>query len=272
MMPSDHIPVLAAPQFDPGAGRIAMDFPPGLTLAEIVTAALPSFPATDLGRVRLALVTPEGMNFVPSHLWRRVRPKPGVRVVIRVLAGRNALRSILQIVVSIAAVALGQLWAAGLGFAAGTTGFAIASSAIALGVNVIGALLINALIPPVKPDNERRNSYSISGWRNRMDPDGAVPVVLGQIRYAPPFAASSWTEIVGDWQYVRAIFNFGEGPLALTDFRIGETSIAEYDEVEIEVRDGLETDLPTSLYPRQIFEENVGADLTRPLPRDDLAR
>lgn len=29
-------------------------------------------------------------------------------------------------------------------------------------------------------------------------------------------------------------------------------------------------DLPVSLYPRQVAEENIGVELTRPLPRDDL--
>lgn len=140
-------------------------------------------------------------------------------------------------------------------------------------VEVCGGLhqeVARARIPPVKPDDERRNSYSVTGWRNRFDPDGAVPVLLGQIRYAPPFAARTYTEIAGDWQYVRAVFNFGEGPLELTDFRIGDTSIAEYDELELEVRQGLSGDQPLSLFPLQIVEEAIGVELTRPLPRDDL--
>lgn len=264
------IPVLAAPAIDPGSARIEMTLPEGLTVAEIVKAALPGATPADQTRARVSLVTDRGSAVILPDRWHAVRPRPGVRVVIRLVPGKSALRAVLQIVVSIAAVALGQVWAAGLGFAAGTTGFAIASAAISLGVNLLGNMLINALIPPVKPDDERRNSYSISGWRNRFDPDGAVPVLLGQIRYAPPFAARSYTEIVGDWQYIRAIFNFGEGPLDLTDFRIGDTSIADYDDVEIEVRQGLSADQPVSLYPRQIVEETIGVELTRPLPRDDL--
>lgn len=263
------IPVLAAPAIDPGSARIELTLPEGLTVAEIVAAALPGATPADQARARVSLVTDRGSAIILPERWQVVRPRPGVRVVIRLVPGKNALRAVLSIVVSIAAVALGQVWAAGLGFASGTTGFAIASAAISLGVNLLGNLLINALIPPVKPDDERRNSYSISGWRNRLDPDGAVPVLLGQIRYAPPFAAMSYTEIVGDWQYIRALFTFGEGPIDLTDFRIGDTSISEYDEVEIEVRQGLPSDQPVTLYPRQIVEETIGVELTRPLPRDD---
>lgn len=132
-------------------------------------------------------------------------------------------------------------------------------------------LLINALIPPPKPSKrEAENRYSISGWRNPVDPNGAVPEIMGQIRVAPPFAALSHTEIVGDWQYVRALFCLGYGPLEITDLRIGETSLSEYDAVEVELRQGLPGDLPVSLFPRQIAEEAIGVELVRPLPRDDL--
>lgn len=263
------IQVLAAPAIDPGAARINMTLPQGLTVAEIVAATLPGMTPDDQTRARVALVNARGSAVIPQGRWERVRPKPGTRVVIRLIPGKGGLRSILTIVIAVTAVALGAYFAPAL---AGTFGLSSATwgAAITAGVNLLGSLLINALIPPVKPDDERRSSYTISGWRNRFEPDGAVPVVLGQIRYAPPFAAGSWTEIIGDWQYVHAVFNFGEGALDLSDFRIGETSIAEYDEVEIEVRQGLSGDAPVSLYPRQIVEESIGVDLTRPLPRDDL--
>lgn len=263
------IPVLAAPAIDPGSARIELTLPEGLTVAEIVATALPGATPADQARARVTLISPHGSAVILPERWHRVRPRPGIRVVIRLVPGKGALRAVLSIVVAIAAVALGAYFAPML---AGTFGLSAATwgAVITMGVNLLGSLLINALIPPVKPDDERRQSYSISGWRNRLDPDGAVPVVLGQIRYAPPFAARSHTEIAGDWQYVRAVFNFGEGPLDLSDFRIGDTSIAEYDEVEIEVRQGLPGDLPVSLMPRQIVEESIGVELTRPLPRDDL--
>lgn len=37
------------------------------------------------------------------------------------------------------------------------------------------------------PDQEKRkNDYTINGWRNRYEPDGAVPVVLGSLRLLVP--------------------------------------------------------------------------------------
>lgn len=264
------IPVLAAPMIDPASGRIDMFMSVGSTIAEIVKAALPDLSPSDNRFCRVALVSERGSIIVPAEHWRTVRPREGVRVVIRLMPGKNALKSILQIVVSIAAVALGQFWGVGL---AGTFGLGAQAWAgiIGLGVSVIGNLLINALIPPPKPETqEAENRYTITGWRNRLEPDGAVPLPLGTVRYAPPFAAYTYTEIVGDWQYLVCMFCFGYGPLNLSGFRIGDTDIAEYDEVEMEVRNGRPGDAPLSLFPRQIVEETIGAELLMPLPRNDL--
>lgn len=264
------VPVLAAPMIDAGAGRRLLTMPETSTIADIVAVALPGLARDALSRVRVMLVNAAGSIVVELRNWHRVRPRQGAHVVIRVLPGDDGLRSILQVVVSIAAVALGQWWGVGL---AGTFGLSAGAwqGIIGLGVTAIGGLLINALVPPVKADKERPN-YQISGMRNEMRPDGVVPLVLGKVRYAPPFASSSYSEISGDLQYVRFLLTAGYGRVVCSDLRIGETAIEEYDEVDLELRDGVPADGRISLYPRQIFEENIGTELTRPLPRDDAGK
>lgn len=267
------IPVLAAPMIDPAAGRIDIMMPSGSTIAEIVKAALPDLALRDQHHCRVALVSERGSVIIPADRWHRVRPAEGIRVVIRLVPGKSVLRSILMIVVAVAAMAIGQWWAGTiLGLKAGTIGYALASGAMSIGVSVIGNLLINALIPPDKPPAalEQQNRYQLSGWRNSLEPGAAVPLPLGTIRVAPPFAAYSYSEIVGDWQYLRSLFVFGYGRLQISDFRIGDTDLNEYDEVEIEVRDGVESDAPVTLFPKQILEESVGSELLMPFPRDDL--
>jgi hypothetical protein len=264
------IPVLAAPHLDPGTCRIEMDVPEGLTLAEILTAALPAASPAERAQCRIALVTDHGSQIILPEFWGHVRPRRNVRVVIRVIADSSGLRSILTVVVAIAAVAAAAYFAPAL---AGTFGLSGATwgAVITAGVTVVGTLLINALIPPVKPDSrDAENRYSITGLRNRAEPNGAVPVLLGTCRFAPPFAALTFSEIVGDFQHVRSLFNGGEGRLSMTDIRIGETSISEFTNVDLEIRDGLATDLPVSLYSRQVAEEAVSVELVRPLPRDEL--
>lgn len=263
-------PVLAMPHFDPG-DRIEITVPTGRTIAEIVRFALPDAAPDDLLRCRVVLVTPAGAEAIEPKFWGCVRPRPGVRVVIRVIPGKSSLRSVLAIVVSIAAIALGATFGLGLGQALGFTGTTaqmIGAGLIGMAVTAIGTLAINALIPV--DDLEAENRYSISGWRNTPRPDGVVPVVMGRLRWAPPFAALSYTEIVGDFMYVRAVFCLGYGELEISDLWIGETPIEEYDEVTTEIRTGAAGDDPISLYPQQIVEQSVGVEIQRPLNRDDL--
>jgi predicted phage tail protein len=267
------IRVLAAPHLDPGTSRIEIDLPEGLTLQEIIVATLPGFTASDLAQCRIALVTEQGSDIVEPEFWHRARPRPGVRVVIRMIAGKNSIKTILTVVVAIAAIAAGAYFAgpAILGLSGGA--YALVSAATTLAVSVVGNLLINSLIPPVSSNTESRNAenrYAISGWRNSVTPNGAVPVILGRVRIPPPFAALSFTEIVGDFQFLRSFFCVGEGQVGLSDIRIGETAISEFQSVDIETRWGVPGDAPITLYPTQIAEESVSVELVRPLTRDEL--
>lgn len=258
-----EIPVIAACHFDQNLHRNQMTAVAGQTLSDIVAQALPHADADTLALTTVCLVTAKGIEAMSREFWHCMRPNAGVTVVIRVAPGKDALRSILTIAVSIAAVALAPGIAAGLGI-----GGAVGTAVVAVGLTVLGNLLINALIPPSEAE-ATANSYSINGFKNQLNPNGAVPVVLGTMRVAPPFAARSYSEIVGDDQYVRAMFTLGEDELEIDEFKIGETSLSEYDHVELEVRNGLDGDAPVSLYPTQIVEEQVGVELTRLLPRND---
>ncbi|EPX82107.1 TipJ family phage tail tip protein [Salipiger mucosus] len=260
--------VLSAPLFDPGMARTETEMPEGLTLAEIVAEALPGLPDGDRAQLRVTLVTREGAAVIEARYWAQVRPREGVRVVIRLVPGNEGgLRSVLLAVVSIAALALAQP-VAGLLFGSAATSTQI--SLTALGLNLIGSALVNALVPVEVPEQEkRRNRYTLQGWSNTLRPDDPVPWVAGRHRYAPPYAARPYTEIVGDEQYTRVLFGFGPGRLDISDLKIGDTPIEEFDEIETEIREGVEGDDPVTLYPRQVLEERAGVELTRPLPRDD---
>ncbi|APE45402.1 hypothetical protein BOO69_09725 [Sulfitobacter alexandrii] len=244
-------------------GRKEIEAPHGLTVAEIVALALPGFREPRKG-LRVLLVTDKGAAVVDPAYWSSLRPAPHARVVIRTIPGKDALRSVLLAVVSIAAFALAPYLAPTLGIT-GEIGVSLLRS----GLTIVGQLLVNALIPPTQPESEeRRNVYNIDGWRNEARPGAPVPYLFGKHRYAPPFAASSWTEVVGDQQYVRALFCLGYGPLRISDLRIGDTPISDYEDVDVEIREGREDDLPIGLYPEQVLEENAGVQLVRPKPRD----
>lgn len=257
--------LLLAPLFDPGAGRRALELPAGATLAEAVDLALPGHTATDRAQLRVMLVSEAGSVLIEARYWRQVRPRPGVRVVIRLVPGGDGMRSVLLAVVTIAAIALAPHLAPLIGVTSD-----LGVSLVAMGLNLVGAALVNSLIPVETPDQENgKNRYTLSGWSNTLRPDKPVPYPLGQHRYAPPFAAMSYSEIAGDEQYIRALFCFGYGPLDISDLKIGDTPIEEFDEVELEIRDGRDGDYPVTLYPRQVLEDAEQAELVRPRPRND---
>lgn len=238
--------------------------PIGSSVADMVAHALPGF-APDTVRVSI------GDQTVLAEHWARVRPKPGAVVILRVLprGDRDVLRSVLLIAVTVAAVAVGQLWlgpalATSLGFATGSTAAGFISSVSTTALAIGGTMLVNALIPP-RPglsDDAPSPTYSIQGWKNVANPNGVIPSVLGLHRMAPPFAALPYSEIVGDEQFITALFVFGYGPVAIRNIRIGETPIGDFHDVAIEIREGYPGDAPITLYPQQVIEDALSAALT----------
>ncbi len=269
------VPVMAMPAIDPGSARVDMRLREGSTVEEIVALAMPGLPAQALKRTRVVLVAPDGRTAkIPRRYWHRVRPHGGVHVVIRVVPGKNAVRAVLKVVVAIAAIALAAFFAPALaGFLGIST--SLAQGLIGFAVTAVGNLLINALIPARQNaigagsgGADAGTTYTIEGFRNDVRIDAPVPTVLGRHRFSPPFAATPYTEVVGDDQYIRAALLIGYGRMAISGVRIGQTPIDEFEEVELEIREGLATDDPLSLYPSQVIEKQLGIELTRDLPRD----
>lgn len=268
----EPVGLLALPHIDPMRGRKRLDVAYGMTLAEMAVVALPG---VSLDRVRVSI----GEHVVERAIWHRVRPHHGATVIIRAVPGDDTLRSVLSVAVLVAAVALGQFYAPtiagsllGSAFPAGLTGYGtIAATAGTLstigslataGFAIAGSLLLNALIPVrgLGDQDKGTDIYAITGLKNSANPGGVIPSVLGRHRYAPPYAATPFTEIVGDDQYVTAAFLHGHGPLIVTDDQLGETPVGQYRDIQIEKFDG--TTVPTSaLYPQQVIEEQLSVNL-----------
>lgn len=279
------VPPLAVnvmPRFDLSRDRHVLEMRAGATIAEIVDRAMPDLPAAQRGFVR---VTING-EVVPQPLWAHVRPKPNAVVVVRAVPGQgNTLRMVLMVVVLIAAIALGQYW---IGPAlAGTMGIT-ASGWAAVGTAVVmaaGSLLVNALVPmETNKGGADKQRYSISGAQNSLAPNAPVPLVLGTMRFAPPYAALPYTEDAapvtvtleedplawlrqnaqpGDDQYFYGVYVAGVGHHQISDIRIGDTPIEQYKGVEVEVREGLPDDPPLTLITQQVVEESMTVQLSK---------
>jgi hypothetical protein len=257
--------VIAVPSFDTKQ-RLDAVAPEGATISEIVGIALPGATPDVMPWVRVSI----GEDIVPREYWASVRPKAHAVVLVRVLPGNSGvLRAALSIAVGVAAIAMGQIWAAplaasSLGLALGLTPN-VAAGLISATTLLAGTFLINALIPIRQ---EQRGAgiaespvYSAQGFRNVANPDGAIPCVLGKMRFSPPYAALPYTEINAREVYVRALFLVGYGPVSIENIRVGDTPIERFKEITVEVREGYEDDTPQTLYPKQVLEERLSIDL-----------
>ncbi len=267
--------------------RIA--FQHGVTLGEMVAVSLPDLPEQVKPWVRVIV----GGEEVPAIYWDRVRPRPNTAVVIRVLQSGANLQTVLSLAITVAAVAVGQFYlgpllAGGLTssiFGAGITGFGGAAAASSGTISLVssltvaalaigGNLLLNAFIPGRQSQEQGKPLQTLQGLRNAFNPNGAVPQNLGRFRFSPPYAAAPYTENIGNDQYVVAMFNFGHGPLSISNIRLGDTPLSSFANVQTEIRYGYASDTPLSLYPRQVLEDamNVrlkgGQAVTRISPRD----
>ena len=234
--------------------------PAGLTLADLVEQAR----GRASTRLRSRLETYVDGQHVPAEWWGRVRPKPGTVVLIKAVAEGGdvggVLRGVLGIAVAAAAIFLAPVLAPIL-----LPGVAGAAGLIGAAITIGGQLLINALFP-VAPSQLASDSasqtYSISGGQNVADPFGVVPSILGTNRVYPKLGAKSYTEFSGADQYLRMLVVWGYGPLDIGAIKIGETLLSDFDDVEVETRNGYDADAPLTLFPNEVLQDDLSIDLT----------
>lgn len=247
----------------------AVSVRPGLSLEEILEQAQPDPILRAHAHIFL------GDYRVPRARWRHVRPSESAVVTIRVVAqggggggSKNPLRTIATIAVVAAASAVTGGAAAGLfgsSFAAGTFG----AAALGAGVATVGMLAVNALAPVRPPSIDARSgttkrdspTLTIEGARNDHRPFGVVPVVLGTHRHVPPLGAKSFTEVLGDDQYLRMIVVWGYGPLRIRNLRIDGTPLSNFDGVRVQTREGRPGDAAPTIFPSQVNQQDLGITL-----------
>ena len=253
-IPADHCMIVAKPH-PLRSDTVCAEVQAGQTIAQMLGEG-----ASHALEVRV------GGELVPRVLWARVRPKAGQFIHVQMYpqggGSGKFLRTVLLVVVAVAAIWVTSGGAAGLlgsSFAAGTTGAAILGAA----VGIVGAMAINALIPPPTPkglNGGRSDPFqqlnSITGTSNQANPYGVIPCVVGTMRFFPPHAALPYTEISGDDQYLRMLLDLGYGDLDISDIQIGGTAITSFQDVEYQIGTN------PGLFTQDVYELAVGVDMS----------
>lgn len=183
---------------------------------------------------------------IPREHWGVTVLKNSDKVEYRAVAGKEAIKMVALIVIAVYApyiignlapslVAAGATIAPGMGMAALTVGGQIAAGVLVMA----GSALINAIAPVRPPSTEDPGTAEqqnlITGSSNPYNPYGAIPVVLGKIRYTPPVGAKSFigypdnTSIVTDG-YLNMLLIWGYGPLTIDDstMRLGDVPLSDF--------------------------------------------
>lgn len=248
---------------------VNVELPAGMNIAELLEAA--GIEMTPY------LIVHVGGGEVPFDRWEHVRPRAGrvvtVAAVPRGGGGQGGGKTALRLVATIAVIALAAWVGAGIGgpISAGGLGYGAGWGAAATAaIGIVGSLAVNALIRPPAPRlslaggtaTSDQISPTIASGRNEVRPYGVVPMAFGLYRWAPPYGAKPYVEVQGDAQYLRCLFNLGEGPLEISELKIGDTPISDYEGVEIETRAGYPDDPPLSLFPNAVVQEDLSVLLT----------
>lgn len=161
---------------------------------------------------------------------------------IRPGSGREGLRLILTL-----AVVLTAQWAAatlvpGASAAGATLGTKLAAAAVYTATAIAGGALIDR-IAPIRPDKGYPDPGTpetlnlLNGATNQINRFGAIPVVLGKIRYSAILGAVPYIETLDNTNIIHLLLVWGFGPLDIEDICVGSTQLnqAYYQDLPVNV-------------------------------------
>lgn len=252
--------------------RKTLEVPNGLTLEQMVDHVFPH-------KVRgIQIVINIGDQIIPRSQWSSVKPKPLTLVGINAVAAgggggkKNPLTALIAIALIVAApyivAAIAPTAAGAVAAGTATFGQTLTVGAIRLGIGLVGFLATSMLSsvpkqrPSAAPSASEPTTQFIEGASNSINRYGVIPVNLGVNRMFPPQAALPYTETSGNKQYVRQLFTYGFGKVQITERKIGETALSEYDSVEINDRlDGNLID-GTELYSTDVVQDGYSVTVS----------
>lgn len=247
---------------------------PGSSIKDIVNENVPDrfYPAG------MGVVVSINGHAIDYQYWHNVRPALGTIINIHLVpqGGKGGKKSPITALVSIA-VMIAAPYVAGaiLGPTLAATQVGIGTltygGLLASGLGAVANLAISALAGPPKQSNigntfggnaAESPTQFIEGAKNSVNPYGVIPCNLGTNRMFPMQAARAYTESQNNDQYVRQLMTYGFGnQVVMNDPRIGETSVREFSDFEIQHRLNGDLHEPTELYSNDVFQEDFSVIL-----------
>lgn len=106
---------------------------------------------------------------------------------------------------------------------------------ISVALSVVASMLTS--VPSVDKSGDIPDAsptYSIDAQGNKARLGKVIPDRYGRFRIYPDFASTPYREYINGDQYLYQLFAIGQGEYEYSDLKIGDTPIANFDEVEYE--------------------------------------
>jgi len=222
--------------------RFTVNIEPGTTLDTLVPWVAKEYSVPEEIRSRIVIML-NGRVTTPEE-WSTTVLKDTDRIEYRAVAtgsGRSIFAMVAMVAIAIAApyavAAMAGYGATAMGVAGasammGSTAFSLSVMA----VNLVGALLINA-IAPVRPPSgptdpgSTESQLMISGAANQAAKYSAIPVILGRVKITPLLGAQSYITYENERDtYLTMLLIWGYGPLDIdaSTLKIGDVSLSDY--------------------------------------------
>lgn len=191
-------------------------------------------------------------------------------------SGGSTGKSILSVValVALTAVAgpLGGMAAGAAGFTAGTFAFNVVSGLTQAAIIGAGALAVSHFLKPKSggKTNSTDALYSFGLQGNAARPMQPIPVLNGRLKFAPDYAAPTYSEYAGDAMTDYALYSLTCGRMRVEQVLIGDTPIWHYESGYSPSYPGIELQIvepgeQVTLYPVNVVtaDELSGAELSQ---------
>jgi len=191
---------------------------------------------------------------VPQKDWDTTVLRKNQQVSYKSIAeGGSTKRLILTLAVVVAAAYFGA--DVGSYLLPGSTA-AVQTAVGTMAINMAGMALINVIAPIRPPSTTDSGSAAalnlFTGSSNQASKFGAIPVVLGKVRFTGMLGATPYVESLTDTSILNTAIVWGFGPLDISDICIGGNPIDSY-------YDGLPSTVPRPVTLQGIQGESTAA-------------
>lgn len=191
-----------------------------------------------------------------------------INVMLVPKGGGGGGKSIISLVAMIAIAVYAPVITANLVGAMGIQVSATGFYALQAGVILAGGILVNAVLGSQTPtsslntETTTSTTYSWDESYNKFTQGTAIPKVFGTHKITPPLV-SKYIETFDNKQYWNGLYALNDGVInSVTDIKINDESIANFDNVTYEVRYGYNDQLPIPSFDNTKIDKQIGRKLS----------